>query len=283
MADYSSIAHDKQVPDYLDTAGSEQPYPSSRYVIEIDLRDGSVELDVVTEYTSNPGVPESVWNGRVRRYTISNVAALDRDALAEDLKEGGKLAVLIDQIIAGGEDVWDGSNYRGRLSGDAQDAEYDLNRLLELHGDCYADPDKTVWDCENWLYGGMSRDALLSASDLSATSTDEQIRDAGSAAERQAESDDIILVGDSPYEVLKAAIDEARRELADDAELEVVRSDQGDGGWSIHVEDDDDPGNWVLCGPSEWDERYGDWIRPTEADLDHARDLIREGRRNVEA
>ncbi len=63
--------------------------------------------------------------------------------------------------------------------------------------------------------------------------------------------------------------------------LEVVRSDQGDGGWSIHVEGEE-PDNCVLSGPSEPDDADG-WQRPNEADFALARDLIRTGERGWSA
>lgn len=60
--------------------------------------------------------------------------------------------------------------------------------------------------------------------------------------------------------------------------LELVRSDTGDGGWSLHAPelDGEDGYSPVLAsGPAEWDEQarcgYGDWNRPTQADYDAAR------------
>ena len=50
--------------------------------------------------------------------------------------------------------------------------------------------------------------------------------------------------------------------------LELVRSDLGDGGWSLHVEHG---GDWVLVadGPSET--AGGEWARPNAADWEYAR------------
>ena len=65
--------------------------------------------------------------------------------------------------------------------------------------------------------------------------------------------------------------------------LELVRSDMGDGGWSLHahrtdIDEQEDPvAAWpiLLSGESEADED-GDWIRPTEEDYDEAQ-RIAEG------
>lgn len=45
-------------------------------------------------------------------------------------------------------------------------------------------------------------------------------------------------------------------------EMDLVRSDNGDGGWSLHPDGED---SLVLSGPSECD-GDGDWLRPNGAD-----------------
>ncbi len=57
--------------------------------------------------------------------------------------------------------------------------------------------------------------------------------------------------------------------------LELVRSDMGDGGWSMHVvgDEDDTP---VLDGPSQWSEDEG-WLRPDADDYDVAEQLVAAG------
>ena len=50
-------------------------------------------------------------------------------------------------------------------------------------------------------------------------------------------------------------------------DLMLVRSDQGDGDWSLHMPDAEPvASNPVLCGEAEWSDDLGAWDRPNEAD-----------------
>lgn len=56
-------------------------------------------------------------------------------------------------------------------------------------------------------------------------------------------------------------------------DLILIRSDQGDGGWSLHTKQqieeanahDEAPG-YVLSGPATWDDQADDWDRPNVED-----------------
>lgn len=56
----------------------------------------------------------------------------------------------------------------------------------------------------------------------------------------------------------------------------ICRSDQGDGGWSLHAPGATDEqiacgdAPYIICGPSEWDAQKGDWARPNAADYQAA-------------
>ncbi len=58
--------------------------------------------------------------------------------------------------------------------------------------------------------------------------------------------------------------------------LELVRSDTGDGGWSLHNPADENEDGYspvLLSGPAEWigtEDDYNEWNRPTQADYDLA-------------
>lgn len=52
--------------------------------------------------------------------------------------------------------------------------------------------------------------------------------------------------------------------------LELVRSDQGDGGWSLHKPGADADDSGILSGTAEWiagDEDHGKWSRPNDEDF----------------
>lgn len=60
-------------------------------------------------------------------------------------------------------------------------------------------------------------------------------------------------------------------------QLYVLRSDQGDGGWSTHTplqmftaQKHDQAPSLLTSGPSQWDAEAGAWARPNEADLRQA-------------
>ena len=84
------------------------------------------------------------WHGRDLRFRIADAKGgrvkLDMPALRHDLKAGGKLAALINRIIAGHDVEWDRSNMRGRLTDDAREASDDLECALrgrDMWGDAY--------------------------------------------------------------------------------------------------------------------------------------------------
>jgi hypothetical protein len=65
--------------------------------------------------------------------------------------------------------------------------------------------------------------------------------------------------------------------------LYVLRSDTGDGGWSLHsagqiamAEIEGDSPNMLLSGPAQWDSATGGWNRPNAADIEHAVALIKK-------
>ena len=55
-------------------------------------------------------------------------------------------------------------------------------------------------------------------------------------------------------------------------DLVLVRSDQGDGGWSLHPAGSTDEqirdGNVLVSGPAQWDDDEGDWDRPNAQDYE---------------
>lgn len=69
-------------------------------------------------------------------------------------------------------------------------------------------------------------------------------------------------------------------------DLELVRSDTGDGGWSLHapeLDDEDGQSPVLVSGEAEWDETanhgYGDWNRPNQGDYDEAQKAREAARR----
>jgi hypothetical protein len=90
----------------------------------------------VRDWDGGDGISVDEWHNRDLRFVIANAKGgavkLDTAALRHDLKPGGKLALLIDRIIAGHTVEWDGDNMVGRLTDDAREASEALEDAL--HG-----------------------------------------------------------------------------------------------------------------------------------------------------
>lgn len=110
--------------------------------------DSEVSLSTRT-YWGGDGVPMREWHRRDLAYTVMPNA--DAATLRAELGEDGRLARLIDRIIAGHTTEWDGSNMVGKLTADAADAD---ERLEERLYD-YPTYDGQVASAEIWLTGGQ--------------------------------------------------------------------------------------------------------------------------------
>ena len=130
-------------PLYAQYRGQINPQPA---YIEFDPRDDGIV--VTAEYSGEigNGMPGAVWHGIIRRYTVPCFAS--REAL-EGLADDSEAVALLAQIKAGYEYYHDGSNWRGSLTDDAQEAEEALERLLgEL------DQAEIITDLASWLADG---------------------------------------------------------------------------------------------------------------------------------
>lgn len=59
-------------------------------------------------------------------------------------------------------------------------------------------------------------------------------------------------------------------------ELEICRSDLGDGGWSLHIPDDDTDAGLLLSGESDRDASGIGWSRPNDEDREEAMQVYRD-------
>lgn len=81
--------------------------------IELDLEDG--ELNAGTNPSIGSGTPMRVWNGIVKRW---NIPCLKPKAVIALLKE---IQPLAEEIMEGSSIFWDGKNYVGKLTEEAQE------------------------------------------------------------------------------------------------------------------------------------------------------------------
>ena len=98
--------------------------------IEIDLDHSNIEASYNAEIGN--AVPMAVWHNRIRRYEIPCIFPATADELMKELLP------LAERMAVGYERVWDGNNYVGRLTEDAQAASDEIERICqEVEGeDC---------------------------------------------------------------------------------------------------------------------------------------------------
>lgn len=172
--------------------------------IEMD-EDGAVGVD--WDGIIGGGVPMDVWHRQTQRWSIPNT--LTGAALADFLGREDVQALLY-RIHAGHSVEWDGSNHVGRLTQDAVDASYALERLCETTWD--EDEHARIWPCAEFLLDLRPLDAagnvtgwrdydavgllINSETTLSADATDEEIAALAESLEAEAKAEGIILEDD---------------------------------------------------------------------------------------
>ena len=100
-----------------------QTSPQSAY-IELDLQNKTL----AAYYNSEIGnaVPFSVWHGHDRRYWVPS------DASAHDLNTlMAEIAPVASRLYDGYESEWNGSNHVARLTEDAEEAELEIEAIIE--------------------------------------------------------------------------------------------------------------------------------------------------------
>jgi hypothetical protein len=174
--------------------------------IELDIQTGNLTAEV--NGVVGGAVPFPVWHGIVRRYRIPALSADNANVLLEDV------APLAQRVLDGATIEWDGNNHVGRLTEDAQDAEIDIEMLIDR-----IEPEAhlQVWDVADWL--GQNGDRELG---ISVASTPEELAALAAEIESDAAADGIVLNGDieeyltervaelQPYEVTCTAAGQAQ-------------------------------------------------------------------------
>lgn len=149
---------------------------SPELTITLDER-GHARIVAGERHNANMGTPMDIHHGRTRswgqRLSQGCLAVADCEKLAS---LGERIRPLLERLHAGHSVTWDGSNMRGRLTEDAQDADLDLQMLIE-RAQWVADTE--VWYAEDWVSESW-RDTADKIG-LTAGATDEHRR----AAERK--------------------------------------------------------------------------------------------------
>lgn len=119
------------------------------YPGQVTPQSSYIELDgceVSASYDSEIGgaVTRAVYNGRVRRYVIPHLTGSGCNQLMFELQP------LLERVVAGLEEVWDGSNWSGKLSEDAENAEREISEFIR---NSIFDDSETVqqWEAHEWV------------------------------------------------------------------------------------------------------------------------------------
>jgi hypothetical protein len=118
--------------------------------IALDTRDSRMWADYNAEIGN--AVPMDVWHGMVRRYSIPILRSTTANELMRDL------VPVAARVVDGTSIDWDGSNHVASLNEDAQQAEAEINEMLDLYR-LDGEPDLHFADASDWLFD--ERDALV--------------------------------------------------------------------------------------------------------------------------
>ena len=114
--------------------------------IQLDCRDGSLMADYSGEIGN--AVPMYFWHNQAVRWDIPSETSGES---IKEVFESEDFQVCCQRILDGYEDYWDGSNWRGRYSEDAQAASQEVERILENRLETIE-----VWETSEWLFQGST-------------------------------------------------------------------------------------------------------------------------------
>jgi hypothetical protein len=171
-----------------------QTEPQGCY-IELDCQTGLLTATYNAEIGN--AIPFSVYHGHDRRYHIPCITADAANELMEEIRP------LAERVIAGYTSEWDGSNHRARFTTDAEQAEEEIERIIEgvdVETCGISDADASEWLTET--------DPAITAQ-----TTDEEIATLAEQAEKDAAYERIVLIDADGY--LTRLRDEMRADAED--------------------------------------------------------------------
>jgi len=181
--------------------------------LSVDWESEEIGVEIYYRDGSTPG---DVWHGLRRLIQLPNT--VDASSLKEDVDD---LLPRIDSIRAGYESYWNGHNWIGKFSDEAQEELYSLEYDIEQNPETLFRlcEDGGLWDADDWFVDPVE--------ELTAETTDEEIKDLAETHKMYASSDRVIIRGgiDSIIRHFK----NQRDKLIDKAEEVVTLSLSGPG------------------------------------------------------
>jgi hypothetical protein len=156
MIKITSVDCERTIDPYHHDTGS-----LTKTVLSIDPRDDTVSIS--QEYDDN-ATPIDVWNGLVVERVLHN-SLNKREARSYLESEDGQS--LLQKIVDGWEENWNGNNYVGSINDDASTSLEELAETLDE--DCY--DDTGYWAVDDWF--ANSTDEELG---ITEKSTDDELK-----------------------------------------------------------------------------------------------------------
>lgn len=133
-----------KAPLYCKYDGQSNPQPA---YVELDCRGCG---EIIADYNAGVGndIPFYYYHDLAVRWAISP------ETSGKSLKEllaDENFINLCERILSGFEEVWDGNNYVGKYSDDAETAKTEIASLIEQTVEQIE-----VWDVEEWLFSNCS-------------------------------------------------------------------------------------------------------------------------------
>lgn len=246
--------------------------------IGLDLRQETLRANYDVEIDG--GVPESVYHGFERRYSIPRLTG---DAANRVLTE---LAPLAGRILADWEQEWDGNNLVAALGEDAKAAEEEIEDILGLPSEDFGGPDKQGFRDED-LVGSWDLDSATNGDEvdeygITADTTDTTLREIeGQIIRELIEVAPIgALVVPELYDYLKGLRDDlAEEDPLTDAEVRTAREWLGLTG--DHMAQRLGVNPRTLRSWEQGRDSVPGWLRPAivemKADTDRAVEIVSAG------
>jgi hypothetical protein len=177
---------DEKLPVYCKYNGQFQAQPA---YISLDV-DGEVRA----RYNGNIGSGTTVrhWHGLEIHWSIpANMTGEQIDMFIEEIKP------LLEKVYDGHTEVWDGNNYVGKLTEEAEDAKHEIDYLChQLSGDI------EIWGVSDWLQNVVYKDIVEPG---------ETIEQAAIKIQKEAEEANVYLTGDIEKEIQEKLEDSLQR------------------------------------------------------------------------
>lgn len=179
MSKYS-IEHAEHPLDFCRPDYGSRPVKPLVVSLVLDPAEGTLSIDFRREIDPTP---MRIWHGTVSRFPIAS--SVNAVHLTGDINTGA-FDDLFDRIVAGHSAVWDGHNWVGRLTQDAEDAEEDLcERIEEYEIVAFGG----LQDASDWLWSTRHEIGITP------TSTDAELQAIASKLEGEALNENVRLYG----------------------------------------------------------------------------------------